>query len=109
MARSTPGHVYHDLSVKRDKYGGYTDLSFEGTGFFRLHHDKRWWLVDPEGNAFLSFGINHIERGRVLHAYNRKYWAQQFDIAPDSEPGKRGKERFKGSGVFVLDRTGGTW
>jgi hypothetical protein len=43
-----------------DRFGGWTDKRFEATGFFRVEKDERWWLVTPDGNAFLSFGINHL-------------------------------------------------
>lgn len=43
------------------KYGGWTDLKSTATGFF---HTKKlngvWWLIDPDGNAFISKGVNHI-------------------------------------------------
>lgn len=43
------------------RYGGYKLLNFGGTGYFRTHYDgKRWWLVDPEGYAFLSSGVDCI-------------------------------------------------
>ena len=77
---------YHDVNVTRDDYGGYIKRSFKATGFFRLEQDERWWLVDPLGNAFLSFGINHIERGRVLHTYSRAFWANEFGIPADAAP-----------------------
>jgi len=28
---------------------------FEATGYFRMEKDERWWMVTPDGNAFLSF------------------------------------------------------
>ncbi|HBZ22034.1 MAG TPA: hypothetical protein DEO60_12960 [Bacteroidales bacterium] len=41
------------------KYGGCKEKRFVPTGFFRTQHDgKRWWLVDPEGYAFLSVGVD---------------------------------------------------
>jgi hypothetical protein len=86
MRLPTKAQNYHRTQNTRDSYGGYTDLSFEAKGYFYLHKDKRWWFVDPEGNAFLSFGINHIERHRVLHTYNRNHWANRFGISPDSDP-----------------------
>ena len=48
------------------RWGGWKELRFEGTGFFRTHHDgKRWWLVDPDGCAFWSAGLDcvgpHVE------------------------------------------------
>ena len=41
------------------KYGGWKEKKFESTGYFRTEHDaKRWWLVDPDGYAFLSVGVD---------------------------------------------------
>ncbi|MBN1515422.1 beta-galactosidase [Candidatus Sumerlaeota bacterium] len=46
------------------RYGGWKKLPFDATGFFRTQHDgKRWWLVDPEGYAFLSAGVDCIGAG----------------------------------------------
>jgi hypothetical protein len=43
------------------KYGGWKEKKFEATGFFRTQHDgTRWWLVDPEGFAFVSVGVDCI-------------------------------------------------
>jgi hypothetical protein len=43
------------------KYGGLKEKRFKATGFFRTQHDgTRWWLVDPEGYAFLSAGVDCI-------------------------------------------------
>lgn len=43
------------------RYGGWKQKRFQATGFFRTQHDgQRWWLVDPEGYAFLSVGIDCI-------------------------------------------------
>ncbi len=40
------------------KYGGWQNLSFEATGYFHTHYDgRRWYLVDPEGFAFISNGV----------------------------------------------------
>ncbi len=77
---------YHETSVPRDEYGGYPELRFEPKGYFYLHKGARWWLVDPLGNAFLSFGINHIETHRMFHSYNRRFWANQFGIDQTASP-----------------------
>lgn len=46
------------------QYGGTKAKQFEATGFFRTKHDgERWWLVDPEGYAFYSIGIDIIGPG----------------------------------------------
>ncbi|MFW6066642.1 MAG: hypothetical protein ACOC9S_07455 [Planctomycetota bacterium] len=43
------------------RWGGAKDIRFEGTGFFRTHHDgDRWWLLDPSGRAFFSSGLNCV-------------------------------------------------
>jgi hypothetical protein len=43
------------------RYGGWKEKRFRATGFFRTQHDgNRWWLVDPEGYAFLSTGVDCI-------------------------------------------------
>ena len=42
-------------------YGGWKQLRFTPKGFFYTHNDgKRWWLVDPDGYAFISAGVNCI-------------------------------------------------
>jgi hypothetical protein len=61
----------NELKMPADwsRYGGWTEKRFAATGFFRTHHDgNRWWLVDPEGYAFLSTGvdcISHASSGPV--------------------------------------------
>jgi SLT domain-containing protein len=43
------------------QYGGWKGKRFNATGYFNTQHDgKRWWLVDPDGYAFLSTGIDCI-------------------------------------------------
>ena len=46
---------------ERDNYGGWNKLRFESTGFFQVSmRDGIWWLVTPQGNAFISKGVNHV-------------------------------------------------
>jgi hypothetical protein len=48
------------------RYGGWQGLKFDATGYFRVEHTpERWWLVDPEGCAFFSAGVDGIS---PLHA-----------------------------------------
>jgi len=48
------------------RYGGWKKLRFKATGFFRLEKTvRRWWLVDPEGYAFFSVGVDGVD---PLHA-----------------------------------------
>jgi len=43
------------------RWGGWSGLRFDPTGYFRTHHDgRRWWLVDPEGYAFWSTGMDCV-------------------------------------------------
>ncbi len=51
------------------RFGGWRDRRFEATGFFRRHHDgRRWWLVDPEGHAFWSAGVDCVRPGIETNA-----------------------------------------
>lgn len=78
-ARDWPGKVYSSSELKKSiakteriaqsavfpdewsVYGGWKQLRFKPKGFFYTHNDgKRWWLVDPEGYAFISAGIDCI-------------------------------------------------
>ena len=66
-------------SADLDRFGGWKGKSFEASGYFRTVHDgKRWWLVTPEGNAFLSFGINHYHASWWAQDYNRDHWLKVF-------------------------------
>ena len=39
------------------QWGGWLKKQFDKTGYFHTHFDgRRWWLVDPDGYAFLSNG-----------------------------------------------------
>lgn len=44
------------------RWGGWKARRLtKGAGFFRTHHDgKRWWLVDPDGYAFWSTGLDCV-------------------------------------------------
>lgn len=43
------------------RWGGWIGKRFQATGYFRTHHDgSRWWLVDPDGYAFWSSGLDCV-------------------------------------------------
>lgn len=43
------------------RWGGWLAKRFEPSGFFRVEKDSaRWWLVDPDGYAFWSAGIDCV-------------------------------------------------
>lgn len=78
LVSSIPGCITSMLTSEFDKYGGWTGRKFEATGFFRVEKDDRWWIVTPEGNAFISFGINHYHAGWWTEDYNRDHWLKKF-------------------------------
>lgn len=63
-----------------DRFGGWTGRKFEATGFFRVEKAERWWLVTPAGNAFLSFGINHLYPDLFSQEYNEDAWKARLGI-----------------------------
>ena len=79
--RENPQQSYWQPNYLKSSYGSAKHIKFEAKGFFYLHEDdQRWWFVDPEGHAYLAFGINHVEPHRILQPYNRLYWANKFGI-----------------------------
>jgi len=44
------------------RWGGWKAKRIDkGSGFFRMHHDgRRWWLLDPDGHAFWSAGLDCV-------------------------------------------------
>ncbi|MBT3381494.1 MAG: hypothetical protein HN742_21695 [Lentisphaerae bacterium] len=82
------------LCRELDRFGGWPGKQLEATGFFRVEKDERWWLVTPEGNAFLSFGINHLESNLWNQGYNREAWQARL-----------GLDSLDGSGFFPALRS----
>lgn len=69
------------MSQPLDSYGGNQSMHFdiENNGFFRTHFDgQHWWLVTPDNNAFLSFGLNHFHAGLWRKKYNKAHWEKEF-------------------------------
>ena len=67
-------------SKEFDQFGGWKGKNFKATGFFRVEKDRRWWLVTPEGNAFLSLGINHLHADLWRQDYNREAWKKRLGL-----------------------------
>ncbi|HPG38247.1 MAG TPA: hypothetical protein PLP19_01630 [bacterium] len=43
------------------RWGGWLHKKFRSSGYFGKHWDgQRWWLVDPDGYAFWSSGVNCV-------------------------------------------------
>jgi agarase len=48
-------------AAERDRFGGNDVVRGKATGFFRTEQiEGTWWLITPDGNAFLSKGVNHV-------------------------------------------------
>ncbi len=52
----------HPALRDRDRFGGWArGPQLTKSPFFRLHQAAgKWWLVDPDGHLFLSFGVNSV-------------------------------------------------
>ena len=63
----------------RDTYGGTKAVVSKPTGCFRVEktHD-RWWLVTPEGNGFLSIGINHLDLAALKYPDNVHIFRERY-------------------------------
>jgi len=49
------------------------------TGFVHIEKiDGNWWLVDAEGQKFISTGMNHIQSNIRFSPHNKEFWAQKF-------------------------------
>ena len=82
-SQKMPAGAAGDLTA-RDKWGGCPAIRFEATGFFRLEKTDRWWLVSPDGNAFLSYGLNHVGPRVMTTSYNKQFWAKKFGVDPNA-------------------------
>lgn len=48
-------------SLYYDDYGGILHVKGKATGFFHVEKiNSVWWIIDPDGNAFISKGVNTI-------------------------------------------------
>lgn len=62
-----------------DLYGGTPTRTFRSTGFFRVEKaEDRWWLVDPDGHAFVSIGLNHADESNLKYPHNLDIWRQRY-------------------------------
>ena len=83
-------------------YGGWTRQRFEAKGvFYPLKDGKRWWLVDPEGYAFWSAGLDCV---RVDTAANIRGIHDTLSWMPD--PAGEYKDMLSGNGNRINYLTG---
>jgi Beta-galactosidase len=87
-------------------YGGWaTGPQLEATGFFRVaKHQGKWWMVDPEGKLFWSYGATGAGFGPDLTPVtDREHWFAQLP-AKDGPEGKFYKQGPKILYQYYADR-----
>ncbi|OPJ61183.1 hypothetical protein [Clostridium oryzae] len=90
---------YSYQNTEWDKYGGWKEKNMTKTGWFHTEYDekqKRWWLVDPEGNAFFSIGIDCVNPGseaNVKVMQNFCKWVPDSDGKYEASIYSRGSEK----------------
>lgn len=51
----------------------------EGEAFFNLANDRDGWhFVDPDGQPFLSIGLNHIDDTNLMYPENVEVWERKY-------------------------------
>ena len=98
----------------RDRYGATTSLNTRSTGFFHTHQiSDRWWFVSPEGNAFLSVGMNHLDLAAFKHADNSQVFENRYAGSTDRliQEGMAAPLRAWGFNTigWTQELVGGTW
>ncbi len=84
-----------------NKYGGWaTGPKLKATGnFYAAKHDGKWWLVDPEGSLFWSYGATGAGFGPDLTPISdREHWFA--DLPPRDGP--MGKFYAEGRNVIYM-------
>ena len=67
------------LAVSLASRGVHADDSPEATGFVRVEQvDGVWWFIGPDGDRFVSLGVNHIEPHLWLASYNREATLERY-------------------------------
>lgn len=62
MELNQPAKYNRDPEI--DGWGGWKQKPLTKTGWFHAEkHEGRWWLCDPDGNAFLSTGVDCVRPG----------------------------------------------
>ncbi|MCP4599668.1 MAG: MBL fold metallo-hydrolase [Proteobacteria bacterium] len=58
---------------------GTTQTIIGKKGFFHLaNEDERWWFITPEGEKFVSLGINHIEPVLISSDNNKHIFMEKY-------------------------------
>ena len=60
-------------------YGGPGEIRDAATGFFRVSKIAgKWWLVTPEGQVFVSIGLNHLDETDLKYPSNIEIWRLKY-------------------------------
>ncbi|NQZ70138.1 MAG: beta-galactosidase, partial [Lentisphaeria bacterium] len=92
--------IFADASPSWNKYGGWEDgPTLKATGFFyAAQHKGKWWLVDPSGKLFWSYGPTGVGFGGGSPITDREKWFEELP-AKDGHLGEfygtGSKARFK--------------
>jgi len=67
--------------AERDPYGGWTKgPQLAATGWFRVEkRDGKWWLVDPEGHLFWSYGMTTLGVQSPTPTTGRRHYFADLD------------------------------
>ena len=76
-----PGASLTDPPAPLDRYGGWTGKRFGANRFLSGRERRPLVAGEPGGNAFLSFGINHLQPEFWNQAYNRAAWRTLLGIS----------------------------
>ena len=94
------------------RYGGYLNKRVKSTGFFRTEQiDDRWWLIDPDGYLFLSYGVDCVAPVGDYYTKNTDKCTNMFQELPPRELFVESKEciarntcqPLSVSGTYIVD------
>lgn len=67
-----------------DRFGGWRGKRFDATGWFRVVRETgadggpgRFWLADPDGNAFISMGVDCVRPGIDTRVDTVRPWVDE--------------------------------
>ncbi len=77
--------VFSSCTDEFDKYGGWTAIQGEKTGFFHLEEiDGRQWFINPEGNVFFPVALSHPFTGESAYVCKEQYDGNYQNYAEDA-------------------------
>lgn len=88
-----------------NQYGGYAKgPTLEKTGFFYVKkYEGKWWLVDPEGKLFWSYGPTGVGFGGDVSPFTeRENWF--VSLPPETEPFKQFYDNGRGATYMYYEK-----